>query len=281
MFVNKILLLIVVSSFCLASYAKSTSHPELALGANTISDGGVTYQILSFQTPGVPTTRFRGVGEEDGFPSGTVLFNDGWYYRVEGDTQEFALGEPTQSDFSGDTATLDWIDVAGRGLFDVQRVITVAEIAAGQGIQDNILIVTNITNQDLVITLFHYTDIDAFGFGGGDVGSLVSLPDFIRVVDDTNTIEYRGGDNDFYMVGLFLMPDTQLGLLDSDIDNFDNTGLPFITGDITAGYQWSDITIPAFGTLSLGVTVGSDAPAPAPLPLSIFVDDTIFVNGFE
>lgn len=275
------LLAMVLVSVSLSIYAKNTQYPELALGADTIFDDDVTYRILSFQIPGVPSTRFRGVGGDDSFPTASVLFNDGWYYRVEGDAQEFALGEPTLSDFSGDTAILEWIDVDGRGLFDIQRVITVTEVVPGQGTLDNILMVTNISDRDLIITLFHYTDIDAAGFGAGDTGSLVSLPDYIRVVDGTNTVEYRAGDNDFYMAGQFLPPDMQLGLLDDDIDNFDNTGLPFTAGDIAAGFQWLDITIPVRGTLSLGVTVGSDTPAPEPLPLTIFVDDVLFFDGFE
>lgn len=43
-------------------------------------------------------------------------------------------------------------------------------------------------------------------------------------------------------------------LSDADLDDFDNSGLPFAAGDITMGFQWATAAIPPGGQRSYRVS---------------------------
>src|SRR6185295_12946791 len=78
----------------------------------TLTASGATYQIPAaghYDT--TPTTNFTGVG------TGDYLFEDGWWFRVSGDTQETAFPAPTTTTCAAAAGTITWADVAARGLF--------------------------------------------------------------------------------------------------------------------------------------------------------------------
>jgi hypothetical protein len=254
----------------LAALAAALPMPADAIGS--ITSGDVTFAYTSFAQGNNDTTNadFTGAGPND------QVYESWWFFRVSGDGRETAFSAPDAEDYSlGDYATLDWTDVAGRGLFDA--TLNVAVIDPGVG--GNLFQEMNVTAlADLTIDVFHYSDFDVAGSAGSDSASLISAgPDVeIGISDGGGTIVPFVG----YGANGFKVTDWSNGggsrsllrdLTDNNTDDLDDSGLPFAAGDFTGGFQWT-LNLVAGETATLLTQFGTDAPLlppsamPAPEP---------------
>jgi len=254
---NKMLLLLLVSIGMSANAQKVDDPPSLGTFTGTITSGAATFEYTSFGAD-APTVNFLGAG------AGDQLFEYGWFFRVAGDAQEFVFDDPDLGDYVGDTVTLTWNDVGGRGLFSAVEVDVINEVAAGQATFSSIMTITNTSGSPLTITVFNYADIDVAGVFGDDSAVISNSPDFITIDSaGGETVEYRAGGNDFYGVAPFgSRPENDL--LDADLDDFANTGLPFGPDDFTGVFQWLDIEIPDGESLILETSIGANTAANVP-----------------
>lgn len=226
----------------------------------TITDFDAVFARTSTPFDDSPSANLTGVSTP-----GTAdhLFETGWWFRVAGDNREFFFPVPTES-YVGNTSTLTWDDVGGRGLFSAQEVAQVYDGGA-HGVPDkgNVYAVLTITNLSFVtpltLDLFHMVDFDLQPTASDDSAALVerSAPGFFWTVIEVrdagaNFAHYQGTAATAYVVRPFGAGDVGALLSDADIDDFDDSGLPFGPGDFTAGYQWSR-TVPAGGHISVSV----------------------------
>lgn len=233
--------------------------PGAAWAIGSITDGGVTFAYTNFGQGNNDTTNadFTGAGPGD------QVFESWWFFRVSGDTRETAFAAPEAEDYSlGNYATLDWSDVAGRGLFSAQLNVAVIDPGTGGNLfqEMNVTATTNIT-----LEIFHYSDFDVAGSFGGDSASLASAgPDIqIDVTDGGGTtVPFVGYGADAYKVTHYgngapraLLRD----LTDNGTDDLNGAGLPFGPDDFTGGFQWS-LTLLAGETATLLTQWGTDAP---------------------
>lgn len=211
---------------CAIAALSSSAFAQLG----TISDGGT-----SFEYTGSGFT----AGAADFEVGGTdYAFQNWWYFRVDGDTQEnafpFGAGAVDSESYVGDTASLDWN--ASIAAFDANLSIVVNEVGPDAGTVTSAMTISNTGSAPLSLSLFNYVDIDNNG-AGGDSGALVG-PNRIDISDGTvgDIVQLLGVGADAFQVDAF---PTLRGLLeDGVVDNLDNSGLPFGPGDISAAYQW-------------------------------------------
>lgn len=246
--------------------------PVSADAIGSITAGDVTFAYTSFAQGGNDTTNadFTGAGPND------QVYESWWFFRVSGDGRETAFSAPDAEDYSlGSYATLDWTDVAGRGLFDASLDVAVID----PGVGGNLFQRMNVTARvDLTIDVFHYSDFDVAGSAGSDSASLISAgPDVeIGISDGGGTVVPFVG----YGANAFKVTDWSNGggtrsllrdLTDNNTDDLDGSGLPFGPGDFTGAFQWS-LNLVAGETATLLTQFGTDAPLlpasamPAPEP---------------
>lgn len=211
-------------------------------GQGQITDGDSTYTFLGFADgaarwePGEPVT-------------GNQLFQSWWWYRVDapaaqGHETSFGNGQPDNRTFTGNTATFSGTEenVLGPGaggdlLYEITWTVNGSRL-------DSTLTVTNTTNQPLTMSLFHYGDVDVNG-APDDVADVDD--DFNVFISDVSTpnvfVQYSGSDPDLYMVS----PRGPLidSLNDDSTTTFNNTNEVMSPSDVTAGFQWIDVIIPA------------------------------------
>ena len=211
----------------------------------TITDGTATYTWVTFAV---------NINNADYSVGGGLdhVFEDWWYFRVDGDTDETALTVPNTQNFTGNVATLGWTDVAARGLFDAQLVSTVIEGGGGTSsyIQHD-LTITNISASSLGFHLFSYLDFDLTNTSTEDQAALLNNPDYMSVFDATTNAEYQGP-----AAAGFQVTDTQSGpaslrmlMTDGLATNLNGTGLPFGPADWEGAFQW-DANIDPSGSMT-------------------------------
>lgn len=207
---------------------------SLAYGQGTITTGGASYVVGASHWDVSPDANFTGVG------TGDQLFEAGWWFRIQGDTQETVFTAPTTQNYTGDTATITWTDLAGRGLA-VTKTHVLTSAGAGMGEVGTTLAVTNNTGGAITLHLFQMLDMDVNGSAAGDSAVLVQPNNYIRINDATaGQCEIRGPGVVSYLVLPFAAAtDVAAQLSNTSVTDFDNTGLPFGPGDITSGFQWT------------------------------------------
>ena len=200
----------------------------------TITSGGASYVLTASHFDTSPEANFTGVG------TGDQVFESGWWFRIEGDTAETVFPAPTTQNYAGNTATIQWGNLAGRNLA-VTKVHTLTSGAAGQGETVTSLDVTNNGAAAITLHLFHFVDFDVNGSAGTDNAVLVSANNHIRINDATaGQCEYRAPAAIAYLVLPFAAAtDVAAQLSNTTVTNFANTGLPFGPGDITSGFQFT------------------------------------------
>ncbi|MCC7435444.1 MAG: PEP-CTERM sorting domain-containing protein [Methanoregulaceae archaeon] len=173
------------------------------------------------------------------FGSPDQSFQEWWWYRVNGvNNREFALSTQANAPVvNGNSMTLSYREPEGFTSTLVYTINNVAGVARVTGTN----FIKNEGNSALDFSFFNYLDYDMGGTAGGDSASMLSGNPALRmrITDATALInaEYRALDADAYQIGAFA---TVRGLLtDADIDNFNNSGLPFGPGDFTGGVQWN------------------------------------------
>ncbi|HRI03767.1 MAG TPA: DUF2012 domain-containing protein [Pyrinomonadaceae bacterium] len=220
----------------------------------TLTAGGATYTIpATSHYDATQTSNLTGVG------TGDYLFEDGWWFRVSGDTAESFFPVPTATNCTGANGTVTWTDVSSRG-FSATNTLNLASASAGTGRLTLTMSVTNLSAANpLTISLFHGADLDVNGTAGTDNATLLVPNNYMRVADTTaGFAEYGsfGPPANAYLVRPFAATTDVFGLLgDTAVTNFDNTGLPGTSFDFTGAYQWNNMVIPPSGTTTVSVII--------------------------
>lgn len=238
----------------------------------TLTAGGASYVIpAASHYDATQTVNFTGVG------TGDILFEDGWWFRVSGDTAESFFPAPTTTTCAAAAGTITWADVNARGLFSASNTLALTSPGAGMG---EVILTMSITNlsavNPLVISVFHGADFDVNGSAGTDNATLLNANNYIRITDTTAGVaEYRAHNPpaNAFLVRPFAATTDVFGVLgDAAVTNFDNSGLPAGPFDFTGAFQW-DLTIPASGTASVSVALNANAPPATPVSLMGFSVD--------
>lgn len=240
----------------------SLAHAQLC----TITASAATYTIpAASHYDATPTSNFTGVG------TGDYVFEDGWWFRVAGDAQEFFFPAPTSTTCAGAAGTIAWADVSARGLFSATNTLALASAGAGTG---ELVLTMSITNLSavtpLTISLFHGVDFDVNGSAGTDNATLLNPNDRMRITDTTaGFAEYGTNPSaNAFLVRPFAAATDVFGLLgDGAINNFDNTGLPATSFDFTGAFQW-DLVIPPSGTTAVSALLYGNTVLP-PLGMTV------------
>jgi uncharacterized repeat protein (TIGR01451 family) len=154
---------------------------------------------------------------------------------------------PGSQVYAGNTATLTWTNVDGRG-FNAQLVYRVVNRGGPSGHVIGELTLVNPGASALSIDVFNMIDFDIQPTAGNDSATLVGANDHISISDPGgNRARYRGIGADAFLVRPFGGSDLGAVLGNAAVDNFANTGLPFGPGDFTAGFQWRTLSVPALG----------------------------------
>jgi hypothetical protein len=230
----------------------------------TISDGDVFFTQVNSPTSGTGTVSgaaFR----VNGATGLDHVFETWWWFRVEGDTREFALNNAAGTVAAGNTATTTWNMAGAAGgspyAFSAVLTYTVTDTGENLGQVAQSMVITNTGSDAITLNLFQYTDFDVNGTASTD--SATGGLDGITISDGPFTILYQGVGASAYQVTTFA---TLRGLLtNTTVDNLNNTGLPFGPGDFTGGFQW---------TLTLGAgesttVMASMAVIPTPASLAL------------
>ena len=214
-------------------------NPE---GIGTITDGEATFVWNGFGNVNTDNAHFTWRGTTD------HMFENSWYFRIVGDNDESFFPGPTSSNFSGNTATLDWTDVNGRG-FSAQLISTVVDGGGGALAQvTHQLTLTNLNPQvTLQIEVFAYLDLDLTNTSTEDEGQLLSNPDLMEQFDVDTNFEFGGVG-----AGAFQVTDTQDGVgslrtlfTDGLATALNGSGLPFGPADMEGAFQWSAAIAPS------------------------------------
>lgn len=240
--------------------------PSIAMAqACTLTAGGASYGIpATSHYDGTQTSNLTGVG------TGDYLFEDGWWFRVEGDTQEAFFPPPDTTTCAAAAGTITWTNVSGRG-FSATNTLALTSAAAGQGELILTMAVTNLSaSTPLVLHLYHGADFDVNGSAGTDNATLLQANNYMNIADTTAGVaQYRAFNPpaNAFIVRPFATTTDVFGLLgDTAINNFDNSGLPATSIDFTGAFQW-DLTIPASGTASVSVALNANAAPATPVHL--------------
>lgn len=253
--------------------------PEGAL-IGSITSGGAEF---SYHTDFTSVEGARNNFSADGNDN---LWATWWYFRVNGDTQEYKFPAPDNAIYSGNVATLTWNDVGGLGLFSAGLVHNLNDPVANSATLVNTMTLTDLSGNSNDIEIFHYIDFDLADFNN-DEALLTQANNYISLVDNVtpnlvNVGELRAGGNVSFIVRAYSDDPNIRGLLnDTLVDDLDNTGLPFGPGDFTGAFQWS-ISLAANGYSSVESTFAIGATA-APIPNDPYEydPDLIYQNGFE
>lgn len=238
----------------------------------TLTAGGASYVIpAASHYDATQTSNFTGVG------TGDYVFEDGWWFRVSGDTQESFFPTPTTTNCAAAAGTITWDDVGARGLFRATNTLALTSPGANQGELILTMAITNLSSTNpLVIAVFHGVDFDVNATAAGDSAALVTANSDMTITDATAGVAgYRGfgPPADAFLVRPFATSTDVFGLLaDTGVTNFDNTTLPSANIDFTGAYQWN-LTIPPSGTASVSVALNGNAGPTTPVELMEFSVD--------
>ncbi len=226
---------------------------RLEAAGGTITDQAVSLTYASTHWGPTPMADLRGTE-----PSAAtdLVYQTGWWYRLEGDTREYPFPAPTSESYVGPSATLTWDDVDGRG-FGAKEYLEVLDNERPSGTFTSRLALANHGATPLGVTVFHYLDADAAGTAGGDSGTALSNRLLAFGEGDTEGL-YRSHFSSAYMVRPY--PEVRDLLNDDSLTELTNTVTPFGPGDWSAAYQWSAGLGPGEESSVAWVTVSSRVP---------------------
>ncbi len=255
-------------TLAVAALATAAANAQIC----TLTALGATYTIpAASHYDATQTSNLTGVG------TGDYVFEDGWWFRVSGDTQEFFFPAPSTTTCAAAAGTITWTDVSARGLFSATNTLALTSPGAGMGELILTMSITNLSSVNpLVISLFHGTDFDVNGSAGGDSAVLLNANNYHRITDSVmGAAEYRAFNppaNAFLVRPFAAATDVFGRLADAILDNFDNSGLPAAAIDYTGAFQWN-LNIPASGTASVSVALNGNMPPATPVELMDFSVD--------
>ncbi len=230
----------------------------------TITDGAATFTWNAFNV-NVNNADYTVGGGPD------HLFEDWWYFRMDGDPDETAFPAPNSQSYVGSVATLSWTNVAGRG-FNARLRTEVFE--GGHGTSSYVkhaLTIINPGPTSFVISIFGYLDLDRSNTSNDDRAILLADPELMLVFDATAVGEYKGMGAFEFQVSDTQGGPASLRMLMSDglPTNLDGSGLPFSPGNWEGAYQWGDDLAPGKATFTKLYSIGQEIP------------DEIFSDNFE
>lgn len=190
-------------------------------------------------------------------------FEHWWYYRVAGDSREFAIrnigGVSSSVTSSGDHIDRDYADLDTRGLLKASVDTDIYSAGSASGVVISRMTMMNTSNSAITVDAFGYTDVDVAGTSGNDVcfgtadRHYVTDPSGVQI--DIRGIGATGSD-------VLAYPAIRGLLSDSQLDNLSNA-LPPFTGDYTGAFQWT-VTLQPFEQRTLTIVIAVDTVASVP-----------------
>lgn len=233
--------------------------PSAAFAIGSVTAGDVTFEYTTdFNTSRGDTvdTSFTGAA------TGNQTYESWWFYRVSGDFQETAFGTPDSESYVGAVGGLGWSDPTGAGLFSASLGFEAIDNGTDAGNLFQNMRIVNTSASSLTIDIFYYADLEVGGGSSGDsavLGTGVSGI-VVDVTDGADTAPIAGYEADAFAVSTWGRGSSVLRQLTNGSEtNFGNTGLPFASGDITVGFQWSR-TLAAGATEDFLTQFGSNSP---------------------
>jgi hypothetical protein len=219
-----------------------------------------------FNLTGVPTSTSSatGSGVLRATSTGDHLYQNWWYYRVAGDSREYAFHTGSGSGYvqlpappRNHRRVLLWTNVDGRG-FSGSLTYEVFSTGGNRGVLTETMRVDNQGSTPLTLNLFHYLDLDLCGTTSNGAQFAAGGPRQLRVTAGScgTSAFYLGCNADNYEVAAF--SGLRGRLLDASVNDLQNSGVPFGPGDWTGAWQWQDRVIPPSGSLAVTVSIGID-----------------------
>jgi hypothetical protein len=256
------------AAFALAAF---WAGPATAQVGGTLTDSTATYvqqtapsgENLASPTGGVFKTESTAPNQ---------LFQNWWYYRVQGDTREYPFGTYTRSaggqiagssNYTGNVATYNWTDTNASAAtrFTSTYISTLNHGAqVGTATLSQSFQITNPGVTALTIALYNYADLDVNGPNPVDTDTATGGITAITDADGPWQVVHSAVGASAFQVSVF--SNIRDFLLDSSINNLNNTGLPFGPGDYTGAFQWN-LTIPA-GQSATVTSALAISPVPEP-----------------
>ena len=259
--------------------------PMYSYAQGTITDGSVSATVNSFSANGISMST-SGIG------GGDQLFETGFWFRYEQDTQENPVHAttPDSQSYIGDQATLTWNDVGG---FSAEIYMEIMEGAVGQAQIISRLVLTSLNGAGSV-DVFYYSDPDMDGSVGGDSAYLFQdeTVDAVIISDQTcmgvfaastNSDPFTTRTADAFQVTPWPLIRNELN--DAGVTDLDNSGLPIGPADVTVAFQMSGDTPSAtqawYGAMIFwsrfdpelpdceAVSEPLPVPGPGPIPLAL------------
>lgn len=191
----------------------------------TLTDNGWTYS---------EDTDSEGWGDFIDPNSVDHMYQNWWWFRIEGDNQETALSNLVFSNISSNMAQLKFQH--GGNLF-FELTYTLTGISPTQAQVDINWLVRNISSSPLTVNLFSYSDFDLNDSSSGDSGTLVN-PQTIRYTEGSTAVDVIASAGHLVGYDVDHYPTLVDLLSDGSVYDVSNMGLPFGPGDMTNVFQW-------------------------------------------
>ncbi len=184
----------------------------------------------------------------------------GWYYRIAGDTREFALrqvGPVTEAIVGGVHADRDFANVDQRYQLRASLDHDIYDAGPTSGVVMSRLTLQNRSPSPLTVSVYCYTDVDAVGTASNDTCTGTTGSHF--VVDPIGVqIEVRGVGADHSQMGPF--PTVRDLLTNAAVDNLPTNPVAYV-GDYTGAFEWQDRVLQPLEFLTFTVAIAVDSPA--------------------
>lgn len=254
-------------------FARCSGVTALALltASPVLAQGTISYNAIQFARNAgcwtfAPSANLSGVSAP---LTDDHLYEFGWWYRVAGDGQETVFPVPDTQQYLGGYSSHLWNDVGGRGLFSAEEVAILIEsniVSPGGGVTASLTLHNLSVTNPLTLHIFNLADLDLQPTSGDDSARLVEwTPNRILEIGDPsgNFAQYTAYRNsaitNHYLIRPYGATDVAAMLSNGTATDFDDSGVPFGPGDITAGWQFT-LTLPPGGdrpvTVSLNVNMG-------------------------
>lgn len=264
-----------------------------ALGPRARADGGVlTDQVVTLTYPAghfgaSPAGDLKGT---EALPTTDILYQSGWWYRVEGDTREYPLPAPDTESYSGGDYRADWANLGGKNFQLVLTEHVFDHEGPSGGYWSHLIAINHGATRGLV--LFHYLDADATGTAPSDLAQQLTSTYMEQSEAGTGLIRYRAHAvydyNTSIVRAVSLFPAIRTNLNDSVLDDFFASTGSVGPGDITAAYEFKTVNdLSANQGLDVSVAVYSNMPARyvkgaapdlAPFPVLFYFDTNGYVS---
>jgi len=247
-------------------------------GGGSLSDGDVTYTRLTYGAQ--PEASLVGVSST---LTPDFIYKMGWWFRVYGDTKETPFPDPDSESYVANFGQAHWLNLANRGLLKVDEVVNVIDKTTTGHPAALVTIGLNVTNliaTPILLTLFHYADIDINGTGGDDTARFVELTPR-KVIEGTdssgNYLDHGGSGTN--VVATVTAQVGEYGTLlsalnDSGLTDYSNGGSPY-AGDYAGVVEYS-VTVPGSMTVQLTGILTVNYPLHCGL-----AGIGVFCDGFE